>query len=199
MEKTATGVYAPEFILTLLVPLGFAIKWEKPVGPARRVQFLGLIIDSVENRLKPLQVKLVNLQSMCAKYENLSKFTKREVQMLIGHMSFAAKAIYASRPFSRIFIDVLLKLEKPSHRTRITNLLKSELLWWQKFASVRNAKVDCALGYSRKHVSLHIDACLEGFAAVLRGNCLAGASAAGESKHSAPMNSGFGTKLATVT
>lgn len=36
--------------------------------------------------------------------------SKTELQSLLGHMSFAARAIRGARTFSRIFIDRLVKI-----------------------------------------------------------------------------------------
>lgn len=131
-------------------------------------------IDSVAKRLNLPLANLEILRAMRTRYSNKEKITKRELQVLVGHMTFAAKAIYGARLFSRIFIDVLTALESPSHHTRIAKLLQSELLWWKNVSGLTNGMVDCKLELARSSIVLHTDACLEGFWAVLDGDCIAG-------------------------
>lgn len=121
-------------LLNLLGSLGFAVNWEKVVSPCTRIKCLGVILDSVEERLELPVEKLDELRLTTKKIFSYKNFGDEELQSLFGHMTFASRAVHGARTFSRIFIDALTGLRLPHHRTRITKLLASELLWWCRIA-----------------------------------------------------------------
>ena len=166
---------AQSFLINLLHKLGFEVKWEKVIGPTQRVTFLGLTIDSVMQRIELPPEKIQALSDMASSLSQREKLTKKELEVLVGHMSFAARAIYGARTFSRIFIDVMCKLALPHHKTRLTKLLKAELTWWHDYAAAMNGLVPCLLGKERPAITIATDASFSGFGAVMNGQWLAGA------------------------
>lgn len=117
-------------LIRLLVRLGFSIKWEKVTGPTTRIQFLGLIIDSIKQRLELPREKMQALNLLCRLMKKKEKVTKHELQKLVGHMSFAGKAMYGGGTFTRISIDELSSLNCASHRTRRTGASYSKFSGW---------------------------------------------------------------------
>lgn len=123
------------FLTSLLVDLGFAVKWDRVVNPSNRVQFLGIIIDSNFCRLE-LPPKKLRLLSLLSRQQALiKKITKKQLQVLIGHLSFDTKATHGARTFTRLFIDVMVKLKHAIDHARITRLLQWELFRWSSFAA----------------------------------------------------------------
>ena len=115
------------YLIRVLIKLGFAVNWTKLVGATQRVQFLGLIIDSALQHIELPADKLEKLISLALDYVTRQKVTKRELQVLAGHMTFAARAIYGARPFARLFIDVVNTLRRSHYKFRLTPIYKSEL------------------------------------------------------------------------
>lgn len=120
---------AQQILIELLTRLGFLVNWAKVVVPTKRVQFLGLLIDSELQQIVLPEDKLTQLENMANHFMSKKKITKRQLQVLAGHMDFAANAIYGARTFSRIFIDALAALKRPSDHCRITKILRSEFQW----------------------------------------------------------------------
>ena len=98
---------AQQRLIHILTLLGFTLNWEKVVGPTQRVKFLGLIVDSVQQHVELPQDKLTQLLLLCSSTATKQKVSKRDLQVLVGHMTFAARAIFAARAFSRVLIDAL--------------------------------------------------------------------------------------------
>lgn len=73
----------------LLIQLGFSVKWDKVSGPSCRIQFLGIVVDSFQQRLELPKDKLKALSSLAVFHTLRAKITKKQLQVLIGHMSFA--------------------------------------------------------------------------------------------------------------
>lgn len=165
---------AHQYLLCLIGRLGFAVNWEKIVSPTQRVQFLGLVIDSNLKRIELPEDKMQKLLAICSEYYSKRKVTKRELQVIVGHMTFASRAIYGARTFTRIFIDALNTLDKPHFHLRLTKLLKNELLWWTNFAKTFNGLCPCNLGARRNVVVITTDASFSGFGAVMGKQWLAG-------------------------
>ena len=123
--------------------------------------------------LPPEKVKaLADMSSSLLQHD---KVTRKELEIIVGHMSFAARAIYRARTFSRIFIDTMNTLTIPHHKTRLTRMLKAELTWWHLYAASINGLVPCLFGKSRPVVTIATDASFSGFGAVMDCRWLAGA------------------------
>ena len=66
------------------------------------------ILVYFDTRLRRVELpaeKLERISKLAADYAERSKITKHELQILVGHMSFASRAIHGARAFTRIFID----------------------------------------------------------------------------------------------
>ena len=173
-EDQAACRLAHLYLIHILIQLGFAVNWAKIVSATQRVCFLGLIIDSANSRVELPLDKLEKLRSLAADYILRTKVTKRELQVLTGHMAFASRAIYGARPFTRIFIDAVNGLKKSHYRLRLSLLHKSELAWWVDFAGTFNGLCPCNMGRHRPVVTIYTDASFTGFGAVKGNDWLAG-------------------------
>ena len=107
--------------------MGFQLNGKKLVAPRQRIQFFGVVIDSALSRIEIPQDQLDPLLRLLVLFAARKKVTKRELQVLVGYMSFAAKGIYGARTFTRIFIDAMVKLDKPHHKLRISKILHNEI------------------------------------------------------------------------
>ena len=116
-------------LISLLLSLGLPINWGKLISPSQRVIFLGIIIDTNLQRIELPTDKLERLTDLASEYSLRRKVTKRELQIIVGHMTFASRAIFAARAFTRLFIDAMNQLEKPTHTLRISAILRNELIW----------------------------------------------------------------------
>ena len=79
---------------------------KKTVGPVTELEYLGIILDSV-NMLARLPLdKVQRLIEMLHKYSKMESCTKVKLLSLLGHMSFASKVVVPGRSF----MSYLLKL-----------------------------------------------------------------------------------------
>ena len=111
-------------LFPLLTSFGFPIKWEKVSGPKQRITFLGIIIDSFYGRLELPKEKILKILSLIKQYSNRKKVTKRALQVLVGRLSFALKALYDARTFTQIFIGALKSLRMVNDHKRLTKTFK---------------------------------------------------------------------------
>lgn len=134
-------------------------------SPRKRVQFLGSI-NSEKQCLELPQDKLTKLTALARAYSSKSKVTKKELEIIARHMSFAGKAVYGARTFNRIFVDAMSGLVRPRNHTCVTKLLRKELEWWQVFASSMNSLCYSLMGVPWPTKVVSTDASFSGFVAV---------------------------------
>lgn len=75
---------------------------------------------------------------MAHNYATRENVTKKELEVLVGHMYFTAKAIYGARLFTRLYIDMMTKLKRTKDHVRVTKHMALELNWWEPFAAKIN-------------------------------------------------------------
>ena len=132
---------AHDILLDLLQKLGFVINFDKVVGPCQDITFLGIQISATERTLSLPQGRLTELQELLKVWTFKKKATKRELQQLIGKLSWAAKVVRGGRTFLRRLIDLMCKLKQKHHHTRLIAEARADLSWWSDFMAVFNGTV----------------------------------------------------------
>ena len=105
---------------------------EKSVPPTTRMEFLGNTVDTVKKTIEVSEIRKNELLQLCHKWQNMQFFTKKQLQSLIGKLSFVTNCI---RP-GRIFISRLLQVLRGSseqEKHEVTDEIKQDLRWWQEY------------------------------------------------------------------
>ena len=105
---------------------------EKVVPPTTRMEFLGNTVDTVKMTLEVSDHRKQKLDDLLRNWENKNLYRKKELQSIIGKMSFITNCV---RP-GRIFINRLLeKLRNCDdfQKYEIDTELQKDLNWWKKF------------------------------------------------------------------
>lgn len=113
--------------------IGVPIAEEKSVGPTTILVFLGLELDSVTMSIRIPIKKIEELKSLLTVTIGQAKITLKNLQSLVGKLSFFSQAIRASRAFLRRFYDAMIPLKRPFHKLRLSNELKEDLKLWISF------------------------------------------------------------------
>ena len=156
-------------LMKVLRDLGFAINYKKLETAAKKVTFLGVELDTEELVMRLPDSKLERLLHEVHQVYQATSASKRDLQSLLGRLSWASLAIQGARPHLRRLLDRINRLQGPRHRTRITIEMKKDLAWWIAFARIFNGSVPM-LDY-RNHLSVSIDACSEGAGGFSGGDC----------------------------
>ena len=117
----------------LLRRLGFAINYSKVEGPAQRITFLGITLDTVTQTVELPQRKLSELYDTLLDMYSRPKVTKRQLQSLAGKLNWATQCVYGGRYHLRRIIDSYRDLKKPWHFTRSTAAMRADINWWLQF------------------------------------------------------------------
>ncbi len=109
---------------------GFEVNWEKTYGPARVLEFLGFILDTI---LQEIRISLERLQEILEllKEWQLKKFaSKRELLTLIGKLQFCSRVIRDGRFFTRRLIDLSKTKQALRSTVTISPQAKADIDWW---------------------------------------------------------------------
>ena len=124
--------------IALFNHLAVPLSWDKVEGPATRLSFLGIEIDTIRWRLLLPQDKLSALQADLKRWLVRQSCTKRQLLSLIGTMSFATKVIPAGRIFLRRLINLSTKAKALHHFLHIPCEAKADMRWWLEFLPTWN-------------------------------------------------------------
>ena len=120
--------------------LGIPIAIEKTCGPTQILIYLGIEIDVPPHIIRLSDEKLADLITLLNAWEHKSKCTKRELQSLIGSLSFACKVIKPGRIFLRRLIDLSCTVRMPSHHIHVNAEARADIQWWRRFAKEWNGQ-----------------------------------------------------------
>ena len=116
----------------LLDTLGLASSPEKDCPPSPILVFLGVHFDTIAMTMSVTSDRLTNLLSQCRSLLDKSFISCKELQSLLGVMSFVTACV---RP-ARVFMSSLLNTFREHRQARLCPLSddnKSDLRWWVHF------------------------------------------------------------------
>jgi len=119
---------------------GIPLASDKSVGSVTMLTFLGLDIDTENMLIKIPQSKLDALVQMLEQFLTGKKITLKDLQSLVGSLSFFGKAISSSRAFNRRFYDLMAHAKKPHHFIKLRAEVKEDMRMWLCFLRSFNGK-----------------------------------------------------------
>ena len=117
--------------------IGVPLHPDKTTDPATDTPYLGIELDTRE-WIARLPMDKVEPYSACVESTLQHKrVTKKNLESLLGKLSFAATVVPA-RPFLRRLFNLLELVEKPFHYIRLNKATKSDLVTWLQFLQQHN-------------------------------------------------------------
>ena len=102
--------------------LGMPVAMKKVEGPATKLTFLGIQIDSVTFELSLPNEKLARTKQLVMYWQVKQAATKQQLLSLIGSLSHAASVVVPGRTFLQCLIDTAKMAYKLQHFVRISVL-----------------------------------------------------------------------------
>ena len=95
------------FLSELLEKLGLEESVQKSVSPSTQVEFLGILFNSDTQTMEVTQERLQEISTLVESWLKKSRATKKELQSLIGKLSFISKCVFGSWIFiSRLLVSL---------------------------------------------------------------------------------------------
>ncbi len=135
-SKTACTLYL-DLLLSLCKDMGIPISEKKTCTPSICTVFLGIELDTIKCCARLPLDKLTTYLHDVRSIIGCRTITKRDLQSIIGKLSFAA-AVVPGRAFLRRLIDLLVCVKKPYHYISLTRESILDLHTWIEFLSEYN-------------------------------------------------------------
>lgn len=149
---------------TVLKKCGIEESLDKAVPPTQIMVFLGVLFNTITMTLEVTPERLKELKLLVEHWLCKSSASLKEIQSLLGKLHFVAACV---RP-SRIFVSRLLSWLRSIHHSPfiqhdIPDMVKKDLIWWQKFLPVYNGvSMMQTEEWSEPDSVFSSDSCLEG-------------------------------------
>ena len=117
-------------LITLLRALGFRINWKKVCDPTQKIVFLGVEINTVDNKLtldpSKTQQTIQDITTMLEK----KRVSKRHMQKMAGRLHWCSTVMTWGRAYINSFYQGIRQLNKAMHKMRVTSAMLEDLKWW---------------------------------------------------------------------
>lgn len=166
--------------LALCEDLGVPMAPGKTEGPTTCLTFLGIQLDTVEMSASLPAPKLAELMQITSDWGLKSRCTLRDLQSLVGSLSFACQVVRPGRFFLRRIIArmaaMAARVTLKGETWGIPTEVRDDIAWWQEFMPRWNGHslLYEAQWTAAEKLELFTDACLSGFGAVFKHQWFAG-------------------------
>ena len=157
---------------SLFTELGLLASQEKDVPPCHQMLCLGIWIDTLDMTLSVPAFRVSELQQELQKWLCKTSFSRRELQQLLGKLSFVSACVRPGRAFMCRLLNALRSCHSrpKSASFPVTDELHSDIDWWLFFLSHFNGVSVIPSDVVISNPELFAtDACLTGCGAVCFG------------------------------
>lgn len=108
----------------------FSVAPRKIVWPAPVMEFLGIVIDSINMILCISESRLQDVLSELEKWSRKKTCTKRQLLSIIGKLTFVSKVVRPGRTFVRRMIEFSKKATALHHKIKLNVEFQKDVQWW---------------------------------------------------------------------
>lgn len=111
---------------------GLVVNPDKTEGPAQRLSFLGVWIDSVKQTLSVTEERMQELLQLLSAFraEHRRTASAQALMSLVGKLSFAAACLPGARPFMRRILDMVPHGKARHKLVSLSSSFHCDLLYW---------------------------------------------------------------------
>ena len=134
IDKPDHNAFRTMAILTLILnKLRIPYSLKKTVGPVYSLEYLGLILDTVNMLCQLPDDKLCRMKRMITEFLGKVECTKREMLSLCGNLSYASRVVVSGRSFMFRLFRVAHSVDGLEEIVRIPKFAKYDLVMWLHF------------------------------------------------------------------
>ena len=122
----------------ILKQIGAAEAAHKAVAPCTRLEFLGNVVDTEKMTLEVSMERMSELEALLDYWLNKITATKKELQSLIGKLSFVTNCVRAGRIFISRLLDWLRNFDDTHTHNDVPMQILGDLKWWKSFLRTYN-------------------------------------------------------------
>ena len=144
-EHPADSHFAFACLQDLFDELGLQSSPEKDCHPSKRMICLGILVDTEKMVVEVPADRLSDLKTELLQWTQFSTFTRRQLQSLLGKLSFVTACIRPGRIFMSRLLNRLRSLPSKPSRFPVTSEMLSDIDWWLTFLPLFNGSAMIAL------------------------------------------------------
>ena len=118
--------------------LGLASSPEKDSPPATEMVCLGSLVNSEDLTLRVPDARLRELSDELHLWLSREQFTIKDLQSLLGKLSFVTACVHASRIFLSHLLNALRRFPPHAKHQPVTLEMRQDLWWWKTFLPLFN-------------------------------------------------------------
>lgn len=168
-EKKDRVDIAYQLLESILAKLGISESTDKACPPATRMLFVGVLFDTVKMTLEICPGRLQEIQVLVSEWLKKSNASRKELQSLLGKLSFVSSCVRPGRIFVQRLLTFLRSIfSQPEQRFTLPEYIKGDLRWWQVYLPEYNGVSMMFIeNWSQPDEILATDSCLNGCGGVL--------------------------------
>ena len=139
-EHPADSHFAFARVQDLFDELGLQSSSEKDCHPSTRMICLGILADTEKMLFEVPADRLSDLKTELLQWTQFSTFTRRQLQSLLGKLSFVTACVQPGRIFMSRLLNRLRSLPSKPSRFPVTSDMLSDIDWWLTLQWLRH---DC--------------------------------------------------------
>lgn len=122
----------------LFLRVGVPLSEEKTVGPRKKLEFLGITLDSEKMVASLPADKLARIREISQAHLSSSTLSKRQLLSLLGHLNFAMRIIPQGRSFISRLLDLANSVPSLFDRIVLDDGCRSDLVFWSSLLNSWN-------------------------------------------------------------
>ena len=127
-------------LLRAFVYLGVPLAPARVEGPLSCLTFLGITLDCIRLEARLALDKLVDIRSLLTDTVTRRRISQRNLESLLGKLSFAARVIVPGQTFMRRLWSVCARYQEPHFTIVLSQDCIADLNWWIKLLADWNGK-----------------------------------------------------------
>lgn len=136
IESEAANSY--QNLMKLLQTLGIEENLKKACPPAESMVVLGILFCTVSMTLSLSQEKTQEIIAELNAWKNRDSCSLKQMQSLVGKLSFAAGVVRSGRVFMSRLINMLrIKKNESINRLKLNDEARSDIQWWKEQIKLR--------------------------------------------------------------
>lgn len=171
-ETPTRAESAFQALQTLFDHLGLQSSQEKDCRPSTKMICLGIEVDTLDFCLRVPQERIQDLLSELDCWVFKHYYSIKELQSLLGKLSFVTACVPAGRIFMSRLLNHLRCFPKGKRQAKVTQEIRLDITWWIKFLPEFNG-ISIIKEPNWNYVDLHFttDACLQSGGATCLNEC----------------------------
>ena len=132
LSPPATGMVT---LTSIFEDLGVPLSAEKTVGPAQKIEFLGVMLDSKSFQASLPSEKVERVTLLLQNFLALRQFTKQQLLSLLGHLNYCIRIIPQGRSFISHLLEIATSVPSLFSQVALNDACFKELEMWKIFLS----------------------------------------------------------------